>query len=178
MWCAILVVSRFGGAGIPACRRSLEDRQECPSHQNRRLVDELKSRRLPPGCRRTSRRRRGRSVAVLVVALQFTPSAVYFRHQMPSDTTTPGFTVSRDDRLRAEPAAVVEHAHPLAVGDAARRGVGRGESPPSARRPACAARRRSRTSSSGTTAPAGVSICSGYFAARSGLVCGSSCGGM
>src|SRR5207244_9841195 len=32
--------------------------------------------------------------AVLVVVLQFTPSAVYRVHQIPSDTTTPGFTVS------------------------------------------------------------------------------------
>ena len=62
-------------------------------------------------------------MAVLVVALQFTPSSVYLCHQMPSDTTTPGFTVSPTTAFAPEPAAVVEDAHRLAVGDAARRRV-------------------------------------------------------
>ena len=82
-------------------------------------------RTLPPGCRRTSPRRRGRSGAVLVVALQLTPSAVYLFHQMPSDTTTPGFTVSPTTAFARKRPRSLKTRHRLAVGDAAGRGVGR-----------------------------------------------------
>src|SRR5262245_49657016 len=38
-------------------------------------------------------------VAVLVVALQLTPSSVHRRHHRPSDTTTPGLTLSATTAL-------------------------------------------------------------------------------
>ena len=79
----------------------------------------------PRGCRKTSPPPPKSVSRVLVVALQLTPSGVYRPHHIPSVTTTPGRTVSPTTARARNVAAVVEDPHPLAVGDAATRGVAR-----------------------------------------------------